>query len=252
MEPKLLRRRLFATCCLGFPALHVTAQEAPPRADRAPARDKRLSARVEIVAFEEGGRFLGAPDVRTFESEDHRNLASKFHSGVAEDIPYGAYRLEARLVAHTSDVGFVPVYGPRVTAVVGLAVGYEVPLYPMVLQGRVIGPAPPHRSFVKLTGIYNSRSMESAIGPDGDFSFAGVSHGSIVLLVVGEKGHSGESDPYDSVHRSAANHRNRAGLHDLLTMRDHLWTNKKQKGKKDQPGMAPFRQSNASATPTGV
>jgi len=189
MTPRLVKRRSFAACCLGtVPVLRLTGQEAPHGAGRTLAREKRLSARVEIVAFEEGGRFLGAPDVRAFESEDHRNLASKFHSGVAEDIPFGAYRLEARLVAHTSDVGYVPVYGPRVTVVVGLAVGYELPLYPMVLQGRVIGPAPPHRSFVKLTGIYNSRSMESAIGPDGGFSFAGVSHGSFVLLVIGEGG----------------------------------------------------------------
>ncbi len=189
MEPKLLSRRLFATCCFGTaPVLHLTAQRLPPRADDGPAKDKRLYARVEVVAFEEGGRCLGAPDVRIFESEDHRNLAAKFHSGVAENIPYGAYRLEGRLIAHTSDVQYVSVYGPQVTAVLGLAVGYEVPLYPMVLQGRVIGPIPPSRSFVKLTGIYNSRSMESSIAPDGGFSFAGVSHGSFILLVIGERG----------------------------------------------------------------
>jgi hypothetical protein len=172
-------------CHVGILALGLAAQEKAGQT-RSESRDRL--ARVEVVAFETGGKPLGAPVISTFESYDHKNLASRFHSGVAEGIPYGIYRVEGRLPGYYSDYRYVAVYGSPVAVVLGLAFGYEAPQVPMTLRGRVVGALASKRSFVKLVGVYGSLAMESAIGPGGTFSFDGVSHGSFLILVVGEAG----------------------------------------------------------------
>jgi hypothetical protein len=172
-----------AACSLGILLMLRLAGQ-----DRASPRSTPTGARVEVVAYrEDDGRLLGAPQVQVFESADGENLASRFRGGVADGIPFGVYRIEARLPAYTADGGFVSIYQPRVTLVVGLAVGYELPIAPAELKGHVIGGVP-KGSFVKLVGIYNSRVMESAIEPDGSFGFTGLTHGRFLMMVIAETG----------------------------------------------------------------
>ena len=102
-------------------------------------RSREPAAKVEVVAFEANGRFLGAPHVKVFESYKHQNMASRFHQGVAEGVPYGTYRIEARLPGCSSDVRYVRVSQPSVTVVLGLEFGYELPEVPQILRGRIIG-----------------------------------------------------------------------------------------------------------------
>ena len=89
--------------------------------------DPEPVARVEIVAFEASGRFLGRPNLSVFESVDHRNLAGKFRDGVATGIPYGVYRTEVRLPGYFSDVKYVRIYQAEATVVMGLRFGEELP-----------------------------------------------------------------------------------------------------------------------------
>jgi hypothetical protein len=146
-------------------------------------------ARVEIIAFESKGRFLGPPNVSIFESADHENLASRFRDGVATGIPYGVYRIEARLPAYFSDVRYLRVYQAKVTVVLGLRFGEELPQVPPSLGGRITGlSAPLGRIFVKLIGVYENVAVESEISSDGSFELGGLSPGRFLLLVVGEKG----------------------------------------------------------------
>jgi len=149
----------------------------------------RTSAKVEIVAFDAHGRFLGAPNVTDFESDNHKNLASKFRSGAADDIPFGVYRIEGHLPAYSSEVRYVRIYQPHVTVILGLTIGFELPEVPPILHGRIVGPVvSPPKSFVKLIGIYSNVSMESLIDSDGNFSLGGLTEGRFLVLVVGEKG----------------------------------------------------------------
>src|ERR1035437_7853004 len=99
---------------------HLAGQQ--PR-NRAATEAQEPAARVEIVAFEANGKFLGAPNVSVFEPYDHRNLAARFRDGVANGVPYGVYRIEGRLPGCSSDVRYVRVYQPTVMIVLGLEFG---------------------------------------------------------------------------------------------------------------------------------
>ena len=144
---------------------------------------------MEIVAFEASGRFLGRPNLSVFESVDHRNLAGKFRDGVATGIPYGVYRTEVRLPGYFSDVKYVRIYQAEATVVMGLRFGEELPQTPPSLSGRVIGlSTPPGKTFIKLVGVYENVSIESAISSDGKFEIGGLSPGRFLLLVVSENG----------------------------------------------------------------
>ena len=153
----------------------------------AQARSGSASAKVEVIAFDTNGRFLGAPNVSLFESDDHKNLAARFRAGVADGIPFGIYRVEGRLPAYSSEIRYVRVYQPHVTVVLGLTFSVELPEVPPVLHGRVVGQISP-KSFVRLVGIYSNVSMESSIEADGSFTLGGLSDGQFLLLIVGQKG----------------------------------------------------------------
>jgi hypothetical protein len=146
---------------------------------------------VEVVAFEaEKGRFLGAPQVSVFEEWGGRkNLAAKFRDGKAEGIPYSVYRIEAHLPGYSSDITYVGVYQPTVTIVLGLRFSQELPDTPPSLGGRVLGlTAPADKTFVKLIGVFEHISTESAVTSDGRFRLGGLVPGRFLLLVIGERG----------------------------------------------------------------
>jgi hypothetical protein len=147
-------------------------------------------ATVKIVAYDTRGMRLGAPNVLNFESESHEDLAAKFHKGLAENIPFGVYRIKAQLPAYFSEVRYVRVYQDRVTAIVGLNLGNELPIMPASLHGRIIGTAGAgfKGTFVKLSGIFANTSLESEIGPNGEFEMSGVTDGVYMLLIASEQG----------------------------------------------------------------
>lgn len=151
---------------------------------------ERPTAKVEVVAFEASGRFLGRPKVSTFEDVgDKRNLAVRFRDGVATEIPYSVYRIETRLPGYFPDIRYVQVYQPKVTVVVGLRFGQELPQVPPRLGGRITGlNTPLEKTYVKLIGVYENVSAESAISSDGSFTLAGLAPGKFLLLVVSESG----------------------------------------------------------------
>jgi len=145
---------------------------------------------VSVIAFSTDGRFLGAPEISRFESEDHVNLAGRFRNGIAAGVPFGLYEVGGRLPAYYSDSARVAVYQSRVTVVLGLEFGYEGPIAPPVLRGQVLGlsSVDAKRAFVRLTSVFAHRSVESALAPDGRFELCGFSNGQYVLTAVGERG----------------------------------------------------------------
>jgi hypothetical protein len=166
------------------------------------SRDRAASAEVEVVAYDTYGHFLGTPTVKLFESEDHKNIATKFQRGTAEGVPLGVYRVEAYRPGFYSQARYVRVYQPRVTIILGLEPGHEASPTPLRLHGRVIGEPMPStkRIFIKLSGIFSDVSLESVIGPDGGFDLAGMPWGAYRVLVVSEDGILGSriiTVPYD-------------------------------------------------------
>ncbi len=176
-----------STC---VPIMVVTTASLFCQVHSSQSADRSPSAKVSLIAFDTRGNPLGPPIVRTFESYEHKNYASKFHLGVAEGIPFGVYRVEAYRTAYSSEERYARVYEREVTVVLGLTVGYELPSVPLTLHGKVVGlsPARRARSFVKLSGIYSNLSMESAIRPDGGFDLGGLTWGSFLLLVIDDQG----------------------------------------------------------------
>lgn len=183
-----MRVRLVFTVAVILVVGHLDAQ------DRAPSEP--YQSRVEVLAFQTDGSFIGAPEVRLFESADHesvdqKDFAKKFRAGVADNIPFGIYKLTAYTSGFYSETRYVAVFQHRVTVVVGLRFGRELatlPIFP-VLRGTVSGPTPADkRRFVKLVGLYSSQSLESSIGPDGSFELTEPREGRYLLLVVAEDG----------------------------------------------------------------
>ncbi len=146
-------------------------------------------ATVEVMAFDSRGKFLGAPMVTVFESDDHTNFAAKFRNGVADRIPFGMYKVEGRLTGYSSEVRYIRIFEHRALVVLGLPVGRERPMLPPVTNGRILGSLPPEKkTFVKITGIFSSVSEEGSIGRDGEFRFAGLPNGLYLILVISEDG----------------------------------------------------------------
>lgn len=182
MKSRLQTLSLLVACGL---LVVIVGRGVAQEASRRPLGLKEPIATVELrVYVENNGRLLEQPPVLKFMSEDGKNFASRFHSGVAEGIPYGVYEIYARRVGYTAIGGLVLVSQPRVTVVRGMAVG-AVSESRNSLRGRVIGTPPPH-SFVRLVGIYSDDTQDSAIGFGGSFSFGNVSDRNYVLLVIGE------------------------------------------------------------------
>ena len=99
------------------------------------------TASVQVLAFEAGGAFLGPPQVRVFESWDHKDLAGAFHGGIAEGVPFGVYKIEAHRPGCVPETRYVSVFRKHVTIIVGLAVSREtngLPVWP-ALHGKVDG-----------------------------------------------------------------------------------------------------------------
>jgi hypothetical protein len=144
---------------------------------------------VELVTFEEAtGRLLGPPEVRVFESDTGKNFASQFHSGVADNIPHGIYRLEAFVPGYSAELRYVLINQARATVILGMPVSpIESVPFPAI-RGHILGSAPPKRSFIRLVGIYSGQVMESAIEPDGTFGFAAVRCCRYLLLLMGDGG----------------------------------------------------------------
>lgn len=180
---------LLATATLAVLSGCLAGQDEP-KSGAAP-NDERFMATVHVLAFEARGTFLGNADVRLFESEDHKDLASAFHAGVAEHIPFGVYRVEARMSGFYSEVRYVAVYQRHVTVIVGLPFGREsltLPI-PARLHGKVVGSFPgAKKGFVKLTGLFSNKSLESSIATDGGFDFSIPWDGRYLLLVIDEDG----------------------------------------------------------------
>ena len=172
--------------CLLLSVMHPQSFGKPPRRKLA----QPLTATVEIRAFSETGVYLGAPTELVFEDlDERRNRASEFRNGIGVGIPFGYYRVEARLPGYFSDITYAGVYQAHVTIVVGLRFGQELPDIPPHLRGHISGlPVPASRSFVKLIGVYEHVSIESAIDENGDFQLGGLSPGLFLLMVIGEKG----------------------------------------------------------------
>jgi len=179
----LTRRLLFLE--IAVPAMlraQLTDQQQKARALAVP------KATVRAVAYEANGRYIGAPDISLFVDEGgHENLASRFHDGVAVEIPYSLYRIEGRRPGYYSDAKYVRIYQPLVTVVLGLRFSAESS--PLTLSGRVVGyPGPAEKTFAKVIGVYENVSAESPISSDGKFTLGALSPGLFILLVVGEKG----------------------------------------------------------------
>lgn len=171
MNPLLL---LCVTCAIPFSAVGQGS------------RDDRTAV-VEVIAFDTNGRYLGAPTASLFEADDHTSLAPRFRNGAARSVPFGIYRIEARLPGYSSEVRYVRVFQPSVSVILGLTFSLELPAIPPSLQGHVVGLIPP-RTFVRLIGVYSSTSMESTIDSEGNFRLGGLSDGQFLLLVVSQDG----------------------------------------------------------------
>jgi hypothetical protein len=170
-------------------ASFAVAQDQPKSS--APHADEAFLATVQVLAFETHGAFLGAPEVRLFESQDHKNISSSFRAGVADHVPFGVYRIEAYVGGFYPEVRYVAVYRQRVTVAVGLEFGREALTLPnpTSLHGKVIAPLPPaKKSLAKLTGLFSNRSLESSIDPNGEFDFSIPWEGRYLLLILNEDG----------------------------------------------------------------
>lgn len=150
---------------------------------------QEYKANVEILAYTADGTFLGPPEVFSFiEYSSKRDLTDQFKQGVAKDIPYGTYVLEAGSTGFSGERRVLKVWKTQVTAIVGLELRQEYPAFPVYSRGRVKGALPPGKSFVKVSGIFSSLMEEATISGDGSFELSMLPAGKYLLMVVNEHG----------------------------------------------------------------
>ncbi len=143
-------------------------------------------ATVRVVALDSNGKALGVPEVSLFEDGPSKNLAAQFQSGFAQRVPFGVYRMKARVPGFYPEVRYVRVYQRETVVLIGLQPGYEASPVPEIVRGHVKGQAGSllKNTFAKLNGVFSSVSMESVVAADGSFQFAGVPWGRYVLLIL--------------------------------------------------------------------
>ena len=78
MRPNALLAHFLITVLIMLP-LNAQAQQSSVA-----TQQPEETATVKILALNDRGAAISFPSVRTFESSDKTNLASKFHGGVAE------------------------------------------------------------------------------------------------------------------------------------------------------------------------
>ena len=156
----------------------------------APSGNTEPTGTIEVLAYSTLGVFLGSPEIHFFgESFDKKNLASRFQKGIATEIPYAVYIIEAGLPGFASETKTVRVFQKHVTLIVGVELRIEAPGLPPSTHGRVIGTLPQSKTiFVKATGVFSSWSVESKIAPDGGFDLSWLPEGTYVLMVLNEDG----------------------------------------------------------------
>jgi hypothetical protein len=108
-----------------LPAFLVLLLVAVAQDPSTPMAVEQTSA-VEVVALDDRGADISHPDLRVFESDDHKNFVSKFHDGIAEGVPFGVYRVEGHRAGYRSEIRYVSVYQSRVTVVLGFTFGYKL------------------------------------------------------------------------------------------------------------------------------
>ena len=147
-------------------------------------------ASVEILAYlSNGPSFLGSPEVFSFiELSSQKNLTDKFQKGVAKDVPFGTYVLEAGFTGFGRAYRVVRVMKKQVTVIIGLELRQEGVAFPTYARGRVNGALPKGRNFIKIVGIISSITEESAIANDGSFELSKLPDGEYMVMVVNENG----------------------------------------------------------------
>jgi hypothetical protein len=147
-------------------------------------------ATVEVFAYDTRGIKLDHPKITAFRSDDSGDYASHFEKGVAGNIPFGLYRLQAEYPSHYAGLRYVLVYQQKVNVIVGLYPGFELPIVAPSFVGHIMNyqSSKYKWTFAKLIGIYSSESLESLIDNEGRFRFAGTSNESYILLIVSDKG----------------------------------------------------------------
>jgi hypothetical protein len=152
-------------------------------------RAESFVARVQILAFASTGKFVGAPEVFSFvEISSKQNLTSRFKDGIANDVPFGTYVLDAGFSAFTREERVVRVAKKEVPIIVGIELRGELPEFPSYFRGRIIGAIPQSRSFVRVVGIISGIAEDSLIARDGSFEFSDLPQGEYILMVVNETG----------------------------------------------------------------
>ena len=119
------------------------------------------------------------------ESSGGRNLASRFHGGVANGIPYGLYHCRVRLEGFWTTDREILVSQSNVLALVALNMGVEGGWPVSRVFGNIEGVHEPSLN-VRLMGVYSEVIMDTVVSEEGKFEFSGVPEGTYVLLVADE------------------------------------------------------------------
>ena len=148
---------------------------------------EKLTAKVRILALHVDGVDLGKEaQVDVFQSQDSKeDLASRFHHGVASDIPYGAYLARVHVSGYASNERVLEVSQPNVLLVMGLEVASEGGGARTRIYGRVEGnPKPSDPIRIRIAGIFSGDIFDTEANKAGEFTLTGIPFGQYVAVAT--------------------------------------------------------------------
>jgi hypothetical protein len=139
--------------------------------------------RVNVSAFSVLGERLPNLSIDLIEAGTGKSFKAQFRGAVAENIPYGTYRLRVWSPGFRSFERELRLYQPEVSLRTQLSVSVEC--QGLAEIAGVVQPAPKHRElWVKLVPLRGIGGVEVHVSRDGWFLASGLDDGEYLLLVV--------------------------------------------------------------------
>lgn len=168
----MIRRHIALILAMSLPAGRVWSAEE--------------TSTIDIIAITISGDSISSGVVDLIDPATGQSLKSQFRGFHGSGVPHGEYILRVRVPGFKNHEQRLRIFQAHAYSRIGLLVARITDEEPLRLSG-VLTPVPKRGDelWVKLIPVLTSvPTMDTAVGPDGRFEFAGMEIGQYMVLVV--------------------------------------------------------------------